>query len=322
MKPSKRILALALTAVLAIGVGEVYKKKEFAVRSRSAAGAIFLLQPDGRRFICSGTTIGHTTAGDAVFLTARHCVWEDADPGDIFTPPTEGKLLGPEEVSFSDNEAGPYYTAVPWKISKTDDVALLILKNGGNLPVVRLGDERILRVGDPLTNYTFAYDFGKMAIAIKFVAPAFSHYPAGLLEQIPFWSHSMPIDGTVAPGSSGSGLFDPRQRALIGIAVGGTRQGGLNIAIPVSRVWNIPDDVFKSNFGKEHTFKLTVQGPSPQFTFGGYVFRVNTGSFTLSQKYYYDVPVYIDVDATGTYRLTSTNKDHYSVDMTLVSKAN
>ncbi len=337
----KRILSYALIAVLISGYAAGVRfvgQRLFAARSRDAAGAIFLDQPDGRRFICSGTTIGHTTSGDAVFLTARHCVYEDADPGDIFTPPTEGKLPGPEEVSFSDNEAGPYYTAIPWKISKTDDVALLILKNGGSLPAVRLGDERVLRAGDPLTNYTFAYDFGKMAIAIKFVAPVFSHYPAGLLEQIPVWSHSMPIDGTVAPGSSGSGLFDPRQKALIGVAVGGTRQGGLNIAIPVSRVWNllmdpnpqdltlhpdlkIPDDVFKTRFGKDHTFKLTVQGPSPQFTFGGYIFRVNIGTFSLSQKYYYDVPVYIDIDATGTYRLTSTNKGHYSVDMTLVSKA-
>lgn len=341
---------IVLAIVLAAGGFVHYQfvqdlKRGFTVRSRSAAGAIFLTKDGHRKFICSGTVFAVNPAtGDALFLTARHCVWNDGDPDNNMAP----GLVGKEEVSFTPNEEGPFYTAIPYKVSKTDDVAILTLKNGAGLPFVRLGDEHFVRPGDTLTNYTFALDMGEMDIFLKSIAPAFNHLPEGLAKNRPMWAHSMPIDGTVAPGSSGSGLFDPRQRRIVGVAVGMTRMGGLSIAIPVSRVWNlltdpntqdltpptdapvvpipdtasirIPDDVFKAQFGKAHTFKLDVQGASPQFTFGGYVFKAVTYGYPLSPKYYYDVPVYIDLNDAGKYRLTSTEKYNYSVEAVVVSK--
>jgi trypsin-like peptidase len=318
--------------------------------SRAASGAVFLDQYDGgqRKFICSGTVIGHLGT-DALFLTARHCVWEDASKGDWFEGPTTAHLLGPEEVSFTDNEQGPFYTAVPLALSSTDDVALLRLVNGGNLPAVPLGDERRLHNGEPLTNYTFALSFGKMDLNLKAVSPAFAHLPDDLIKEFPMWAHSMPVDGTVAPGSSGSGLFAPSQRALVGVAVGTVHYGGLNIAIPVSCVWTllehpetampasalittkdaeaaakgiqIPSDVFEQQFGEKHPFKLKVRGPSPEFIQGGYKFKVQSGGFSLYEPYYYNVPVFIAVDPTGGYRLTTTEKTHSSINVIVVSKA-
>src|ERR1700674_1410636 len=154
------VLSLALVSVGAFfgiqSLNHQFDQDRFAWISKAASGALFVDQANGkRRFICSGTTIGHTDTGDALFLTARHCVWENPSIGDESTPPTPGGLVGLEEVSFSSNEAGPYYTAIPWKISKTDDVAILVLKNGGGLPAVKLGDERLLYPGEILKNYTF-----------------------------------------------------------------------------------------------------------------------------------------------------------------------
>jgi len=335
----KRTLVLALVAALALAHlgaagSRVYKQKEFAVRSRSAAGAIFLTKEGKRRFICSGTSIGHTENGDDLFLTARHCVYEDANP----EQGTPAGFLGSEEVSFSDNEKGPFYVAVPYKISSTDDIAILEVINGKGLPTVRLGDENLTRPGSLLTNYTYALDFGKMPIEIKSVAPVFAHLPVDLISSFPVWAHSMPIDGMVAPGSSGSGLFDPKQRSLVGVAVGGVTGYSLGIAIPVSRVWKllsdpiqdfspkpalteIPVAEFAAQFGKAHAFKLVTQPGNFQFTQGGYVFKVDTLGAGLSPKYYFDVPVYIDVTAPGEYRLYTTAEEGYSVDITLVSKA-
>jgi hypothetical protein len=281
------------------------------------------MQEGKRRFICSGTLFAHALNGDGLFLTARHCVWQDGDPEEG----TQPGLLGSEEVSFSDNEQGPFYTAVPYKISTTDDVAILRLVNGVGLPTVRFGDEGRLQPGDTLCNYTYALDFGKMPVELKAVSPVFNHFPASLLTNYPVWSHAMPVNGLAAPGSSGSGLFDPKQRSLVGIVVGGGPSlGSLVIAIPISRAWRllsdpaqdfsikpapeslrIADDVFKAQFGKEHPFKLSVHGSNPQFTQNGYTFRVNTFGYDLSSEFYYDVPVFIDVTSAGNYRLTSTN---------------
>jgi trypsin-like peptidase len=311
---------------------------EFASRSRHAAGAIFLTKAGKRRFICSGTLFAHTENGDGLFLTARHCVYEDANPEEG----TEAGLLGNEEVSFSDNEAGPFYTAIPYKVSATDDVAILEIVNGRGLPTVRLGDENLTVPGSTLTNYTYGLDFGKMGVELKSVAPIFNHFPNDMLSTYPVWSHSMPVIGLAIPGSSGSGLFDPKQQSIVGIIVGGgPRLGTLVIAIPVSRAWKllsdptgqditpkaapasltIPADVFTSQFGKDHAFKIPSQPGDLQFTHGGYVFKVNTFGVGLSPKFYFDVPVYIGAMTPGQYRLYTTAKEGYSVDTILVSKA-
>lgn len=330
------VLFVATHAGLGMFVKRVRDQK-FAMHSRSAAGSIFLLQDGKRRFICSGTVFGYMPNGDALFLTARHCVWQDASAGDWDNGPRSAGLLGSEEVSFSDNEAGPYYTATPFKISQTDDVAILELKNGGTLPTVALGDERLLTPGEPLTNYSFPLDLGKMAFRLRAVAPVFAHFPDNLRADYPVWAHSMPVDGTIGHGSSGSALFSVKQRRIVGVVVGTTSEAGLQIAIPVSRVWNlltdpnvqvipdpnkpvgkIPDAVFAAQFGKTHPFMLTAHGADPKFIQAGYTFQVSTDGFELSDDYYYNVPVFIDTEGHG-YRLVST-KEGYSVSVIVLQE--
>lgn len=226
--------------ILGAAISDI-RKQRFTHRSQAAAGAVFLNMAGSWRFVCSGTTIGSTRDGDALFLTARHCVYAEAEEPSFDGPGHPAGLMGEEKVSFSANEAGPFYQAVPFKVSATDDVAILRLVNGAGLPAVRLGTEARLQSGDILTNYTFALNLGRMSLTLKAVSPVFAHLSAEVLA-IPTWRYSMPIDGTVAPGSSGSGLFDPRQRALVGVVVGTVQFGGLNIAIPISRVWSLLSD--------------------------------------------------------------------------------
>jgi hypothetical protein len=92
-------------------------------------------------------------------------------------------------------------------------------------------------------------------------------------------------------------------------------------AKPAPTPLTIPADIFKSLFGKEHPFQLTVHGANPQFTQAGYVFKADTAGYELSDPYYYNVPVYIDINSSGQYRLTSTAEGNYSVEVVVISKA-
>lgn len=97
----------------------------------------------------------------------------------------------------------------------------------------------------------------------------------------------------------------------------------LGILVPSAcHAGQIPDDVLQKHFGPKHTFKLKVLGPDPEFTQAGYTFKVTIDGLELSKEVYYDVSVYIGVDetfGTGAYRLYSTAKDHYSVEILLVT---
>ena len=67
-------------------------------------------------------------------------------------------------------------------------------------------------------------------------------------------------------------------------AQGGDHRGG----------GRIPEDKFKSNFGRQHTFKVsrpTVVGGQPQFQYGGYAFNI-IGAWPV--EWSYDDAVYVD----------------------------
>jgi len=67
-------------------------------------------------------------------------------------------------------------------------------------------------------------------------------------------------------------------------AQGGDHRGG----------GRIPEDKFKSNFGRQHTFKVsrpTVVGGQPQFQYGGYTFNI-IGAWPV--EWSYDDAVYVD----------------------------
>ena len=185
------------------------------------------------KIICSGTEIGSTKDGGGIFLTARHCV------ANINT----NKIFDHLAVSFSGNQLGPYYDAKPIALSLTDDIALLYLVNGSDVPFVRIKDERRLHPNSPIFNVSHPLGTGEYTLHGEYLASAFFAPPLDMIEMYPQWQFSMPFDMTIAPGSSGSGLFSESQRALIGVVVGTTENGGYNIAIPSDRVIDFLMDI-------------------------------------------------------------------------------
>lgn len=240
----RKFLALVLLTVLAIGVhtnAVASRLIPFETQVRASTGAIFI-GPD-RSFDCSGTEVGHTNDGNGVFLTARHCA----------ANPETNKINENIKISFSDNQGGPFYDAVPIAISLTDDVALLLVRNGGSIPEIRIKDNRKLRSGDPIFNVSFPLGTGKGTFHGEYMGPKFSVISELIASQYPMWMFAMPMNLTIAHGSSGSGVFSSKERALIGVAVGTFDEGSYNIAIPSERVLYFLNDL------KDNTVEKFVQ---------------------------------------------------------------
>lgn len=216
---------------------------------RAAVGAISIPNPsqdngDGLYAeICSGSMIGTTNNGaDGLFLTARHCVWDDDEENDGANP----HFIPGEVVSFGDNLAGPYYQTDLYAISVDDDLAVLRVINAGGLPTEVFEDEHSLNPGDPVENISFPLDMGKLEFHGQFVAPVFPHFSRSF-RGYPQWANTMPVDITIGHGSSGSPLFDSKTHCVIGVMVGTTGEGRLMVVEPASRFLSMVSDLNKNS---------------------------------------------------------------------------
>ena len=257
---------------------------------------------------------------DYLIISAGHCVQEV-----------------PNGVTFSiaDNIGGKL---VPVKLLKVRedgnmDFAQFELVTDKTYPVIGLGDENTLKVGDAVINVNFADGIGKQLstgrVSTQGLIPTRDcpeECRDGFLVQ---------VDG--AGGSSGSAIISKKTHKIVGLVVWGFDVNvGLGVE-PISRFQtflqmptqehpvtaldemtiiiqksiSISEEVFKDFFGQSHPFTLTVHGPDPVFIQNGYTFKVDAEGFELSDEYYYNVPVYIDKSDEG-YVLTST-KDGVSV---------
>jgi S1-C subfamily serine protease len=263
----KRFLAALFLFVLLV-LPTVAKKKDpppvsdrvvSIERERAGVGAILIPNPnpsngDGMfAQICSGSEIGYDSDGNGLFLTARHCVYDEEN----------GTFMHPEVVSFNPTAGGPYYTTELYAISQDEDLALLKVHNAANVPIEVLGDENELKVGDPIENVSYPLDMGKLEFHGTFIAPVFPHWTR-LFADYPQWRFSMPVDITIAHGSSGSSIFDSKTGAIIGVLVGTTGEGRLNIAEPISRYWVLVNNLDKNSvdaFLKSHPPVSRFQTP-------------------------------------------------------------
>jgi S1-C subfamily serine protease len=218
------VIITALFVVLAL-LASVRKQPKVESFEAVANRATFALFDSSNSFYCSGITVG-VNGSDALGVTARHCVI-DNDTNAV----RQGIYAG-----YPADEQGPFYITTPELISETDDIAVVRIHNGADRTYVDLGDEHLVKNGDSIFNVSFPADAGKITMHGEFLAPKYDHLSRDLAGY-PEWSHAMPIIMSWAPGSSGSGVFDPKQRKLIGIAAGSSGAGSFNVAEPVSRVF-------------------------------------------------------------------------------------
>lgn len=320
MKKWILLLALLMTVI-------PVKSATLQEKVANISGAMFVVNDTGMSFECSGFLFEKVNKG-YLFATAAHCAQTDA-----------GTDFSIRKVSLSEDEGAPFYDAYMVDVSKTDDIAVYDIDIDKDIELLPLGDENNSKPGDSIINSSYILDSGKLTYYGRFVAPKFIHKSP--LDDVPNWSHDMPIDIECAPGSSGSVLVDANTGTIIGSVVGSLSAPNdptqMDIAMPVSRlkvfrstIWDkqsmeaiappktIDTATIKSLFGPEHPFTLTVHGPDPVFTQNGYTFKVDILGYELSPDYYYAVPVYINFNDRGELRLISTKAPFYNVGLTIL----
>lgn len=226
MNFTRKFLGAALVALLFFC--SACSLTPFRLRAHDASVAIFLSNSVARKQICSGTSIKSPSRDFGLVLTARHCV-ADLNTNEVYSDSAR------EEISFSDNEAGPYYSTEVYTISDNEDFAVLKVLNGGNLPYVELGDESKLQVGDRVFSWSFPLDTGKEYAIGRTQAGGRYNHLSSYFGNAPYWRNTYPVDILIGPGSSGSGIFDPVRNVQVGILVG-TWNFGQKIVMPVSGV--------------------------------------------------------------------------------------
>jgi S1-C subfamily serine protease len=204
------------------------KYDSFVKTARNASVAIIMSHGGKRQEICSGTSVPSPSKDYGWVLTARHCV-ADIETNEIYVDAPGVS----EEVTFADNEHGPFYTTELESISNDDDYALLKVVNGGAIPNVKLADERKLGIGDDIFSWSYPMDSGKVYTGGHFINSKFAHFPAYLSEYT-IWKNAYPADILYSHGSSGGGLFDKDQQGLIGVIVGILLPDQMKIIMPAS----------------------------------------------------------------------------------------
>lgn len=224
----KFLLAVLLAIIMACqpAVAQSAPPDQVTEDERAVTGTILIPNRGHLEMICSGVETGYDSDGNGVFVTARHCVFD----------PDVNMFYRGEVVSFSADGSGPYYPTELYAVSNTDDLAILKLKGAGSQPVAKIEDEHQLNPGDPVDNVSYPEFMGKLEFHGSFVAPSWPHVPEDIIVDFPEWIHAMPVDITIAPGSSGSPLFDSKTHAVIGIMVGSTGAGRLMVAEPITRM--------------------------------------------------------------------------------------
>lgn len=273
--------------------------------------------------ICTAQPIKKTADG-YILLSAGHCVQDT--PVDL-------------QFSVADDINGTLHPVTMIKAYDGDglDFSIFDFKTKKKYPVFEIGNESSLHIGDDTVNVNFGsgmtkqLSFGKVSSTSILKTEDSDDDTVG----------KFIVQQDAAPGASGSVVISAKSHKIVGVLVYEFKDrigfgvepisnlakflAGPGQPHPVSEETSvqkgvaIPDDIMQSTFGKDHPFTLTVKGPNPKFTQGGYDFVVDTDGFELSDDYYYNVPVYIDKE-DGIYFLVST-KDEVSVPVTPISKA-
>lgn len=313
MKLAKILLALLLSIPFVAQANSIQPPKGFAGDAYKAT--LLLRGHHGQRETdCTGV-IYETIPGGYHVLSDGHCV----EDGDGWTYTVADDVIGPESP----------VTVIKSEFDKQFDFAVFEFKTDKNYPVIPLGNTASVSMGDSVINPNFAAVAAKqLSFGTVSSGPMDKNWeptPGGFLVQI-----------FGAGGSSGSPIISASTHKIIGLVevlyTDDETGAPLNIGMGVESIDNfsaflkapviprpsISDEEYMQKFGPQHTFMLTVHGPSPIFEFGGHKFQTQIMGLSLYDPYYYDVPVYIERDDVGGYRLMST-KSHFGVGVKLLS---
>lgn len=317
-------VVLFLLAGLALSADSFKSPKGFVGKLWDGTFALYSVEGEAGSFACTAEIIGKSKDG-YVLLSAGHCV---AEGGDFAVSENIDSPLLPVTVIKS-------YRGVE---KDNVDFALLDLKTTKKYPVMQIGNDDDLRIGDSVIDVHFSLGFAKQLsygrISSKPLTPSYrcTIKDSGCLGDFM-------VQDFATKGASGSAVISAKTHQVIGILVSQFDEGLGTVIEPISNFVKftagpnqfaaiqaarktietpirIPEDVYHSTFGPEHPFTLTVTGPNPRFTQGGYTFVVDIMGLELFEDYY-TAPVFIGETEDGTFHLVCT-KSGYSVNVAVV----
>lgn len=325
----KKLLAVVLALALSVSTfaGVIGAPRGYA--GKLFAGTFALYGTFGNKtVVCTATPYAHDKSVYQL-ITAGHCVQQ---------VPSTAKFYVAEEIGGVRTPV----TLVKARYEGNMDFAQFTLETTKKYPIVSLGDEHSSHVGDKILNPNFALGLTKQLshglISSEMVQKNFECGDA--------CEGDFLVQMYGGSGSSGSVIVSEKSRKVIGICIAEATRGNVGLFIePISRFYEflslpgqahpqdeaediapaqpiaIPSDVFASNFGEEHPFMLTVRGPNPIFSQGGYNFQISTMGMPLAD-FYYDRPVFVAMMEGGEYKLQTTDAEGYSVHLTVLSAVN
>ena len=94
-------------------------------------------------------------------------------------------------------------------VSAKEDVAVIKVVNGKDLPITALEDEAALKPGAPVVDVSYAWDFGKLSTYGMLLGIRFPHFTTGLSESYPEWFNAMPVDNNQSYSPSSISMSIP-----------------------------------------------------------------------------------------------------------------
>lgn len=199
---------------------------------RGYQSTVVLYEPVGAELtsICTAFVF-EKTAGGYLLLTASHCVVERDVQGSLVpqSTPLFAEIDGvPDKLPVSVLAIGQQFTG--------DDLAVLSISTGANLPVIPFGVTGLVRLGDELVNIAAPGDLGRVVYRCSLSTTK----PQGISGVGFFaWPDAVLIQGPVGSGSSGSPVFSEAQQRIVGMVVGYTGQHSLVlglVVLPTARI--------------------------------------------------------------------------------------
>lgn len=226
MKTIFLLVVLALLALVAPNAAEAQTAapvESFTQVLYKATALVYHQDEDGNlQFICTATAFEKTDVGYWL-STAKHCI--------------EGNEEDTYFVVFNEDAEKPYIKAKLLFEAPDADAAVLGIITVENIPIIRLGDEKLEVLGAPVVNMASPLGLGKLFFRGSIVARKLAKREQSKSDT----PDPMVLELPAAGGSSGSAIVSESQQAIIGILVQVypvPNRGGIIIttAVPVSQL--------------------------------------------------------------------------------------
>lgn len=210
-------LLLALIFTVTVNADVKPSRNRFERKLAAATFALYGESGNSRRFFCTTTAFEKTKDGYNL-LTAGHCAVDEDFPADLKYYVSENVV----DVTGTEIPAAllPVQLLKAWPEDKLGvDFAVFHLVSKNKYPIIRLGDESKVSVGDTIVDVNFSKGLAKQT-SEGLISSAIMQ-TAGASARCHVCKGDFFVQIYAGPGSSGSAVVSKRTHRILGVLVGG-----------------------------------------------------------------------------------------------------